>query len=96
MFIAELNDPAFSNYNLSSLRTGIMAGSPCPIEVMKSVVDKMGAKEITIAYGQTESSPVISVAFHVRFEATSVAGLGAPRKVWASTGSDPNIKLMNK
>ena len=60
MFIAELNDPEFSRYNLSSLRTGIMAGSPCPIEVMKAVVDKMGAKEITIAYGQTESSPVIT------------------------------------
>ena len=60
MFIAELNDPEFNQYDLSSLRTGIMAGSPCPIEVMKAVVDKMGAKEITIAYGQTESSPVIT------------------------------------
>ena len=60
MFIAELNDPDFSKYDLSSLRTGIMAGSPCPIEVMKAVVDKMGAREITIAYGQTESSPVIT------------------------------------
>lgn len=60
MFIAELNDPDFSEYDLSSLRTGIMAGSPCPIEVMKAVVDKMGAREITIAYGQTESSPVIT------------------------------------
>jgi fatty-acyl-CoA synthase len=60
MFIAELNDPEFNRYNLSSLRTGIMAGSPCPIEVMKAVVEQMGAKEITIAYGQTESSPVIT------------------------------------
>ena len=58
MFIAELNHPDFAQYNLSSLRTGIMAGSPCPIEVMRAVVDKMGAKEITIAYGQTETSPV--------------------------------------
>lgn len=58
MFIGELNYPDFAKYDLSSLRTGIMAGSPCPIEVMKAVVDKMGAKEVTIAYGQTESSPV--------------------------------------
>ncbi|WP_442594051.1 AMP-binding protein [Neobacillus sp. D3-1R] len=60
MFIAELNDPEFSSFDLSSLRTGIMAGSNCPIEVMKAVIDKMGAHEITIAYGQTESSPVIT------------------------------------
>ncbi|MBT2662533.1 AMP-binding protein [Bacillus sp. ISL-45] len=60
MFIAELNDPEFEKYDLSSLRTGIMAGSNCPIEVMKAVNDKMGATEITIAYGQTESSPVIT------------------------------------
>ena len=60
MFIAELNEPDFSNYDLSSLRTGIMAGSNCPIEVMKAVIEKMGATEITIAYGQTESSPVIT------------------------------------
>jgi fatty-acyl-CoA synthase len=60
MFIAELNDPDFSNYDLSTLRTGIMAGSNCPIEVMKAVIEKMGASEITIAYGQTESSPVIT------------------------------------
>ncbi len=58
MFIGELNHPDFARYDLSSLRTGIMAGSPCPIEVMRAVVDKMGAREITIAYGQTESSPV--------------------------------------
>lgn len=60
MFIAELNEPDFSTYDLSSLRTGIMAGSNCPIEVMKAVIEKMGATEITIAYGQTESSPVIT------------------------------------
>jgi fatty-acyl-CoA synthase len=60
MFIAELDHPDFEQYDTSSLRTGIMAGSPCPMEVMKKVVDVMGAKEITIAYGQTESSPVIT------------------------------------
>lgn len=60
MFIAELNDPDFDQYDLSSLRTGIMAGSPCPVEVMKAVINKMGMTDITIAYGQTESSPVIT------------------------------------
>ncbi|MBB5172277.1 fatty acid CoA ligase family protein [Texcoconibacillus texcoconensis] len=60
MFIAELNHGDFEKYDLSSLRTGVMAGSNCPIEVMKSVVNRMGADEITIAYGQTESSPVIT------------------------------------
>jgi fatty-acyl-CoA synthase len=58
MFIAELEHPEFAAFDLSSLRTGIMAGSPCPIEVMKRVISDMHASEITIAYGQTESSPV--------------------------------------
>ena len=60
MFIAELNHPDFTQYDLSTLRTGIMAGSICPIEVMRKVIDDMGLSEITIAYGQTESSPVIT------------------------------------
>jgi fatty-acyl-CoA synthase len=60
MFIAELEQMDKQAYDTSSLRTGIMAGSPCPIEVMKQVVDRMGAREMTIAYGQTESSPVIT------------------------------------
>ena len=60
MFIAELNHPDFAQFELSTLRTGIMAGSICPIEVMKKVMEDMGACEITIAYGQTESSPVIT------------------------------------
>ncbi|WP_163526129.1 AMP-binding protein [Halobacillus ihumii] len=60
MFIAELNDPSFEKYQPDTLRTGIMAGSTCPMEVMKNVMNKMGAEEITIAYGQTESSPVIT------------------------------------
>ncbi|WP_404459372.1 AMP-binding protein [Oceanobacillus kapialis] len=60
MFIAELNHPDFANYNVSSLRTGIMAGSTCPMEVMTNVMEKMGASEITIVYGQTESSPAIT------------------------------------
>lgn len=60
MFIAELEHPDFKQYDLSSLRTGIMAGSPCPIEVMKQVISDMNCTEITIAYGQTEASPVIT------------------------------------
>ena len=60
MFIAELEHENYEEYDTSSLRTGIMAGSPCPEEVMKQVVNDMGADEITIAYGQTESSPVIT------------------------------------
>ncbi|MEU3614426.1 AMP-binding protein [Streptomyces sp. NPDC006872] len=58
MFIAELNLPDFAAYDLSSLRTGIMAGSPCPVEVMKRVVAEMHMTEVSIAYGMTETSPV--------------------------------------
>jgi fatty-acyl-CoA synthase len=58
MFIAELALPDFASYDLSSLRTGIMAGSPCPVEVMKRVIDDMGCGEVTICYGMTETSPV--------------------------------------
>jgi fatty-acyl-CoA synthase len=58
MFIAELEHPEFGRFDLSSLRTGIMAGSPCPIEVMKRVVSQMHMAELTICYGMTETSPV--------------------------------------
>ncbi|MGW3996965.1 AMP-binding protein [Amycolatopsis sp. NPDC004772] len=58
MFIAELNHPDFGSFDLSSLRTGIMAGSPCPVEVMKQVIDRMGMAEVSICYGMTETSPV--------------------------------------
>ncbi len=58
MFIAELGHPDFASYDVSSLRTGIMAGSPCPVEVMKRVVSEMGMTEVTICYGMTETSPV--------------------------------------
>jgi fatty-acyl-CoA synthase len=58
MFIAELAEPDFASYDLSSLRTGIMAGSPCPVEVMKRVVADMGMTQVTICYGMTETSPV--------------------------------------
>jgi fatty-acyl-CoA synthase len=58
MFIAELGHPQLGSFDLSSLRTGIMAGSPCPIEVMRKVIDMMHMSEVTIAYGMTETSPV--------------------------------------
>ncbi len=60
MFIAELNHPMFGMFDLSTLRTGIMAGSPCPIEVMKRVISEMHCRDITIAYGLTEASPVMT------------------------------------
>ena len=58
MFVAQLNHPEFASFDLSSLRTGIMAGSPCPIEVMRQALDRMNLNEITICYGMTETSPV--------------------------------------
>ncbi|MDA3864367.1 MAG: AMP-binding protein, partial [Deltaproteobacteria bacterium] len=61
MFIAELNCPESKNSDFSSLRTGIMAGAPCPTETMKEVIEKMNMKEVVIAYGQTESSPVTTM-----------------------------------
>jgi fatty-acyl-CoA synthase len=61
MFIAELDHPEFKKFDLSSLRTGIMAGAPCPIEVMNRIIDEMHCREITIACGQTETSPVCNM-----------------------------------
>jgi len=58
MFIAELEHPQFEEFDLTSLRTGIMAGSPCPIETMRRCVDEMHMEEVTICYGMTETSPV--------------------------------------
>jgi fatty-acyl-CoA synthase len=60
MFIAQLNHPEFKRFSYSSLRGGIMAGAPCPVEIMKRVMREMHCPEITIVYGQTESSPVIT------------------------------------
>jgi fatty-acyl-CoA synthase len=58
MFIAQLEHPRFADYDLSSLRTGVMAGSPCPVEVMKRVIERMHMNEVAICYGMTETSPV--------------------------------------
>jgi fatty-acyl-CoA synthase len=64
MFIAELGHPEFKRFDLSSLRTGIMAGSPCPIEVMKRCIGEMNMRDVTIAYGMTETSPVSTQTSH--------------------------------
>ncbi len=61
MFIAELNHPRFGEFDLRSLRTGIMSGAPCPIEIMRRVVSEMHCRQLTIAYGLTEASPVITL-----------------------------------
>src|SRR5699024_12156926 len=58
MFIAMLSEADFDSYDLSALRTGIMAGSPCPVETMKQVIERMGADDVSICYGMTETSPV--------------------------------------
>jgi fatty-acyl-CoA synthase len=60
MFVSELGHPGRARFDLTSLRTGIMAGSPCPLPLMTQVIDNMGAREITIGYGQTEASPIIT------------------------------------
>ena len=60
MYIAQLQDPSFSSRRITTLRTGIMSGAPCPIEVIRQVIEKLGPQDLTIAYGQTESSPVIT------------------------------------
>jgi len=64
MFIAELEHPRFAEFDLTALRTGIMAGSPCPIEVMRMVVERMHMREVTICYGMTETSPVSTQTMH--------------------------------
>ena len=78
MFIAELNHPMFSLFNTSSLRTGIMAGAPCPTEVMKRVISDMHCKDITIAYGLTESSPVMTQTTPEDPFEMKVASVGRP------------------
>ena len=80
MFIAELAHPDFKTFDLSSLRTGIMAGSPCPIETMRQVVSEMNMSEVTIAYGMTETSPVSfqsSTADPLERRVTTVGGYSA-------------------
>lgn len=78
MFIAELQHPNFSKYDFSALRTGIMAGASCPIEIMVSVISKMNLKEITICYGLTEASPVLTQTRRYDPVAKRVETVGKP------------------
>ena len=78
MFIAELEHPDFARYELASLRTGMMAGAPCPIEIMRRVVADMHCPQITIAYGQTECSPVITGSCVDAPLEARVTSVGAP------------------
>jgi fatty-acyl-CoA synthase len=97
MFIAELNHPMFRMFDLSSLRTGIMAGSPCPMEIMKRVMEDMHARDITIAYGLTEGSPVMTQTraddpIEVKVGSVGRALPGIEVKVWnPETGQDCGI-----
>ena len=82
MFFAELDSPEFTNYDLSSLRTGIIAGATCPVELMKRLIDEMDLQEIVIAYGQTECSPVdTATAIDDPFEAR-VSTVGRAHTNW--------------
>jgi fatty-acyl-CoA synthase len=76
MFIAMLDDPGFAAHDLSSLRTGIMAGSPCPVEVMKRVIELMHMSEVGICYGMTETSPVSTQTTHDDPVAKRVGSVG--------------------
>ncbi len=78
MFIAELEHPEFHRFDFSSIRTGVMAGAPCPIETMQRVMTEMHCTEITIAYGQTESSPVITMSRANDSTDLRVHTIGAP------------------
>jgi fatty-acyl-CoA synthase len=78
MFIAEFEHPRFAEFDMSSLRTGVMAGAPCPIELMRRVVNEMHCGELTICYGQTESSPVIVMSATDDSVETRVTTVGRP------------------
>jgi fatty-acyl-CoA synthase len=78
MYIAEFEHPRFHEFDMTSLRTGVMAGSPCPIELMKRVVEEMHCRELTICYGQTEASPVITMSATDDTVETRVATAGRP------------------
>jgi acyl-CoA synthetase (AMP-forming)/AMP-acid ligase II len=92
MFIAQLDHPDFGKFDFSTLRTGIMAGAPCPIEVMKRVVTDMHMAEVTIAYGMTETS-----RFHFKAPRTirSTSGLppwGVCSRIWNARSSTPQVR----
>ncbi|HWR53097.1 MAG TPA: AMP-binding protein [Bryobacteraceae bacterium] len=78
MFIAEFEHPRFHEFDMSSIRKGVMSGAPCPIELMKRVVNEMHCRELTICYGQTESSPVITMSATDDSLETRVTTIGRP------------------
>jgi fatty-acyl-CoA synthase len=89
MFIAELDHPRFADFDLSTLRTGIMAGSPCPIEVMKRVQSEMNMGEVTIAYGMTETSPSAARAAPTRRWTSACRPSARCSRTWRSRSSTP-------
>ena len=96
MFIAELDHPHFDEFDLTSLRTGIMAGAPCPVEVMKQVQSGMHMPEITIGYGMTETSPVSTqTAGTTRWIAACRRSAGSTR-TWRSRSSTPSPALSSR
>jgi fatty-acyl-CoA synthase len=91
MFIAQLQHPEFSRFHFSTLRTGVMAGAPCPIEVMKRIVTDMHCPQMTIMYGQTEASPIITMAgvedsFEQRVSTVGAACAGTEVKIVGPDG----------
>jgi fatty-acyl-CoA synthase len=78
MFIAELNHPEFSRFRLRSLRTGVMAGAPCPVEIMKRVVSEMQCPQMLVGYGQTESTPIITMSHVEDSVETRCTTVGCP------------------
>src|SRR3546814_20746458 len=94
MFVAVLEHPEFKSFDLSSLRTGIMAGAPCPIEVMKRVVSDMNMREVTIAYGMTETSPASfqsSIADPPDKRVTTVGRIHPPVEVMIDHSAGPGV-----
>ena len=96
MFIAELDHPEFERFDFSSLRSGVMAGAPCPIEVMKRVVHQMHCREMTIGYGQTESSPLItlsSVEDSLELRVSTVGGACPNTEVKVASPSGETVQV---
>jgi fatty-acyl-CoA synthase len=89
MFISELSEPTFAGRKFPALRTGIMAGAPCPIEIMRQIGEKMNARELTIAYGQTEASPVITQTRTTDPIELRVETVGRPLPGWEVKIVDP-------
>ncbi|MBI3590955.1 MAG: AMP-binding protein [Candidatus Melainabacteria bacterium] len=92
MFIAELGLPEFNTYNLSSLRTGVIAGAPCPMELMKQLIEKMNLTEITIGYGFTEASPLITQTRYNDSIDVKVGTVGKPHQHVKVKIIDPETK----